>query len=47
MKKNDLLNQKNAFPQKDSEKMSRLKRFLAWITKGAAESGGGKASCPT
>ena len=47
MKKNDLVNQKKAFFQKNPENMGRVKRFLAWITKGTAESGGGKASCST
>jgi len=47
MKKYELLNQKKAFSQKDSEKMGWLKKFLAWIARGAAESNMGGKPCPT
>jgi len=47
MKKEEFLNQKKVFFQKNSEKMGWLKRFLARIAKGTAESGRGKTSCPT
>ena len=40
-------NRKKEFFPKTSEKIGLLKRFLAWIARGAVESYTGGAHCPT